>query len=143
MLDALTLQNSSANTSFITVLYTLLISFLLSTLIALVYEKTFRGLSYSRNFVQALILSSIVAATVMQAIGDSLASGLGMMGALAIIRFRTSFKDPRDIIFMFAALASGIATGVGGVRYSRCGNGWILRGRLYPLSLSLWPDWLL
>jgi len=114
MIDALTLQNSSANTSFITVLYTLLISFLLSTLIALVYEKTFRGLSYSRNFVQALILSSIVAATVMQAIGDSLASGLGMMGALAIIRFRTSFKDPRDIIFMFAALACGIATGVGG-----------------------------
>lgn len=114
MIDALTLQNSSANTSFITALYTLLISFLLSTLIALVYEKTFRGLSYSRNFVQALILSAIVAATVMQAIGDSLASGLGMMGALAIIRFRTSFKDPRDIIFMFASLASGIATGVGG-----------------------------
>lgn len=114
MIDALTLQNSSANTSFITALYTLLISFLLSTLIALVYEKTFRGLSYSRNFVQALILSAIVAATVMQAIGDSLASGLGMMGALAIIRFRTSFKDPRDIIFMFASLASGIAAGVGG-----------------------------
>ena len=114
MIDALTLQNSSANTSFITALYTLLTSFLLSTLIALVYEKTFRGLSYSRNFLQALILSAIVAATVMQAIGDSLASGLGMMGALAIIRFRTSFKDPRDIIFMFASLGSGIAAGVGG-----------------------------
>jgi len=114
MLNSLTLQTSAVNASFITVLYTLLISFLLSTLIALVYEKTFRGLSYSRNYVQALILSAIVASTVMQAIGDSLASGLGMMGALAIIRFRTSFKDPRDIIFMFAALASGIATGVGG-----------------------------
>ena len=114
MLNSLTLQTSAVNSSFITVVYTLLISFLLSTLIALVYEKTFRGLSYSRNYVQALILSAIVASTVMQAIGDSLASGLGMMGALAIIRFRTSFKDPRDIIFMFAALASGIATGVGG-----------------------------
>jgi len=68
----------------------------------------------TQEILQALILSSIVAATVMQAIGDSLASGLGMMGALAIIRFRTSFKDPRDIIFMFAALACGIATGVGG-----------------------------
>ena len=51
---------------------------------------------------------------VMQAIGDSLARGLGMIGALAIIRFRTVFKDPRDIIFMFAALASGIACGVYG-----------------------------
>ena len=36
------------------------------------------------------------------------------MGALAIIRFRTSLKDPRDIVFMFASLASGIACGVDG-----------------------------
>jgi uncharacterized membrane protein YhiD involved in acid resistance len=51
---------------------------------------------------------------VMQAIGDNLARGLGMIGALAIIRFRTIFKDPRDIIFMFAALAAGISCGVFG-----------------------------
>ncbi len=112
MLDFLTLQTTSVNPTIITVIYTVLISFLLSALIGFTYEKTFRGLSYSRNFVQAIILSSIVAATVMQAIGDSLARGLGMIGALAIIRFRTNFKDPRDIIFMFAALASGIACGV-------------------------------
>lgn len=59
------------------------------------------------------MLSSIVAATVMHAIGDSLARGLGLIGALAIIRFRTSFRDPKDILFMFAALAAGIACGVG------------------------------
>ena len=114
MPDILTLQTSSANPTLITVIYTVLMSFMLSVLIAMTYEKTFRGLSYSRNYVQSLVLGSIVAATVMQAIGDSLASGLGMMGALAIIRFRTSLKDPRDIIFMFAALAAGIACGVGG-----------------------------
>ncbi len=114
MLDLLTLQTTSTNATLITIVYTVLLSFLLSSLIAITYEKTFRGLSYSRNYVQALILSSIVAAMVMQAIGDSLARGLGMIGALAIIRFRTVFKDPRDIIFMFAALASGIACGVYG-----------------------------
>ncbi|MCX7725443.1 MAG: DUF4956 domain-containing protein [Chitinispirillaceae bacterium] len=114
MLDFLTLQTTTANPTFITSVYTILLSFLLSTLIAITYDKTFRGLSYSRNFAQAMILSSIVAATVMQAIGDSLARGLGMMGALAIIRFRTIFKDPRDIIFMFASLAVGIACGVFG-----------------------------
>ena len=112
MLDFLTIQTTSANPTLITVIYTVLMSFVLSFLIAFTYEKTFRGLSYSRNFVQALVLSSIVAATVMQAIGDSLGRGLGMIGALAIIRFRTNFKDPKDIIFMFAALAVGISTGV-------------------------------
>lgn len=114
MLDFLTLQTTSDNPTIISVSYTIMLSFLLSSLIGITYEKTFRGLSYSRNFVQALILSSIVAAMVMQAIGDSLARGLGMMGAMAIIRFRTVFKDPRDIIFMFAALASGISCGVFG-----------------------------
>jgi len=114
MPDILTLQTASANPTLTTVIYTVMMSFLLSVLVAMTYEKTFRGLSYSRNFLQSLVLSSIVAATVMQAIGDSLASGFGVMGTLAIIRFRTGFKDPRDIIFMFAALASGISCGVGG-----------------------------
>jgi len=122
MFDIEAFQTTSTHSAIITVVYTLLISFLLSTMVAIVYEKTFRGLSYSRNFVQSLILSSIVASTIMQAIGDSLASGLGMMGALAIIRFRTSLKDPRDIIFMFSALASGIACGVGGYHIAVIGT---------------------
>jgi hypothetical protein len=114
MLDFLTLQTTSANPTFISIIYTVLLSFLLSAIVAITYEKTFRGLSYSRNFVQALILGSIVCGTVMQSIGDSLARGLGMLGALAIIRFRTNLRDPRDIVFMFAAMGSGIACGVFG-----------------------------
>jgi uncharacterized membrane protein YhiD involved in acid resistance len=114
MLDFLTLQTTTPNPALITIIYSVLLSFLLSSLIAFTYERTFRGLSYSRNYVQALILCSIIAATLIQAIGDSLARGLGMLGAMAIIRFRTNLKDPRDIVFMFAALASGIAAGVYG-----------------------------
>ena len=114
MLDFLTLQTTSENPTFISILYTVLLSFLLTSVIAVTYEKTFRGLSYSRNFVQSMILGGIAAGMVMQAIGDNLARGLGMLGALAIIRFRTSFKDPRDIVFMFAAVAAGISCGVFG-----------------------------
>jgi uncharacterized membrane protein YhiD involved in acid resistance len=114
MLDFLTLQTSTTHPTIISILYTVLLSFLLSSLVAVTYEKTFRGLSYSRNFIQAMILSSIVAGMVMQAIGDNPVRGLGILGALAIIRFRTVFKDPRDIIFMFAAVASGISCGVFG-----------------------------
>jgi uncharacterized membrane protein YhiD involved in acid resistance len=122
MLDFLTLQTEASNPTFVTVIYTTLLAFILSMLIALTYERTYRGLSYSRNFVQALILSSIVAAMIMQAIGDSLARGLGMIGAMAIIRFRTTFKDPRDIIFMFASLAAGISCGVFGYNIAIAGT---------------------
>ncbi len=65
---------------------------------------------------------SIVAATVMQAIGDSLARGLGMLGALSIIRFRTVLDDPRNITFMFASLAAGIACGVFGFSIALTGT---------------------
>ncbi len=113
MMDYLIFQSVSNSTAIVNVIFTVLMSFLLSTTVGVTYVKTFKGLSYSRNYVQALVLSSIVAATVMNAIGDSLARGLGMIGALAIIRFRTSFKDSKDILFMFAALAAGIGCGVG------------------------------
>jgi uncharacterized membrane protein YhiD involved in acid resistance len=49
----------------------------------------------------------------IMAIGNNLARGLGILGTLAIIRFRTPVRDPRDIIFLFATFAIGIATGAG------------------------------
>jgi uncharacterized membrane protein YhiD involved in acid resistance len=114
MPDFITIQTISENATAVTLVYVVLLSFVLSMLIAITYEKTFRGLSYSRNYVQAIILISIVAAVVMQAVGDSLARGLGIMAAMAIIRFRTNFKDPRDIVFVFSSLAAGIACGTYG-----------------------------
>jgi hypothetical protein len=111
MVEALTAQSATESASLITLLYVLLLSFVLSMMLAYVYQKTFRGLSYSRNFVQSIILISIIAATVIQSVGDSLARGIGIMAAMAIIRFRTNFKDPRDTLFLFAGLASGMACG--------------------------------
>lgn len=98
--------------SFYVMLITALIAFLLSGMIAITYEYTTKSLYKRAHFVQALALIGIVAATIMQAIGDSVAIGLGMIGALAIIRFRSALNDPRNITFMFASLGAGIATGV-------------------------------
>ena len=111
MLDSITVQTTTEAASVWTLIYVVLLAFVLSTLLAWVYQKTFRGLSYSRNYVQAIVLISIISATVIQSVGDSLARGIGIMAAMAIIRFRTNFKDPRDTLFLFAALAAGIACG--------------------------------
>ncbi|OQA29243.1 MAG: hypothetical protein BWY59_00454 [Verrucomicrobia bacterium ADurb.Bin345] len=88
-----------------------LVSFVLSMVIAAVYRWTYQGLSYSRSFVHTQVLASIVTCTLIMAIGNNLARGLGILGTLAIIRFRTPIRDPRDIIFLFACLAVGIASG--------------------------------
>lgn len=47
-----------------------------------------------------LILVSIAAALIL---------ALGMLGSLSIVRFRTNIRDPRDIGFIFWAMAIGIA----------------------------------
>ena len=114
MIDYLSLQGSTEYPTFLTIFYTIILAFLLSSTIAFTHKITSRNIIVPINFLQALILMAIVSATVMQAIGDSLARGLGMLGALAIIRFRTTLKTPRNMIFTFASLAAGIACGVYG-----------------------------
>ena len=111
MLESINVQTIAENPSLLTLLLVILLSFILSTILAYTYQKTYRGLSYSRNYVQSVVLISIIAAIIIQAIGDSLARGLGIMAAMPIIRFRPNFKDPRDTLFLFASLAAGISCG--------------------------------
>jgi hypothetical protein len=89
----------------------LLAAFAMSHLLALVYVWTHRGLSYSQSYVQTLVMSSVVTALMMLTIGTNLVFGIGMVGAMALVRFRTNLRDPRDMVFVFAALVSGIAAG--------------------------------
>ena len=111
-LNALQAAIASPDATVLSVVFASLLAVVLSGLVAWTYEGTFHGLSYSRNFLQSMVLVSLVVATVMQAIGDSIARGLGMMGALAVVRFRTTLTDPKDLVFLFAAIASGIGCGI-------------------------------
>jgi uncharacterized membrane protein YhiD involved in acid resistance len=97
-------------------------AFLLASIIAITHKLTFTGDAYPKNFFQSLILGAIVTTLVMMAIGDSLARGLGVFGAMAIIRFRTRIDDPRDVLFLFAALSTGLAIGVYGFTISFVGT---------------------
>lgn len=91
----------------------LLLAFGLTQVIGATYVWTFRGMSYAAGLVHAMILGSTVSAMLMLAIGNSIAAGLGIAGGLALVRFRTALRDPRDMMFVFAALATGIASGLG------------------------------
>jgi len=93
------------------VLLSLLLAFVLGQTLAWIYYFTHSGLSYSRSFVQSLILITVVVAMVMAVIGTSIITAVGLMGALAIIRFRNIVKDTRDIAFIFCSLVVGMAAG--------------------------------
>ncbi|MCH6258423.1 DUF4956 domain-containing protein [Puniceicoccaceae bacterium K14] len=102
---------SSVDTQPIYVVTSILMSLTLSLSLAYVYDKTHAGATYSRSFVQTIILGSLVSTIMIFAIGNNVARGLGILGALTIIRFRTPIRDPRDMIFIFAALAIGVSCG--------------------------------
>ena len=114
MFDFSALQINSDDPSPTAIVFSFLLAFVLSSMLAFTYDKTTRKVAREDHFIQALILIALVAALVMQAIGDSLARGLGMLGALSIIRFRTTLRNPRNITFMFGSLGTGIACGVYG-----------------------------
>lgn len=95
----------------ISILLSLLLAFVLGQFLAWIYYATHSGLSYSRSFVQSLILITVVVAMVMAVIGNNIITAVGLMGALAVIRFRNIIKDTRDIAFIFCALVIGMATG--------------------------------
>ncbi len=122
MFDLSSLQYNSAYPGLFSIIITVMSSIVLGALLAFTYEKTSREVERPDHFIQAMILVTIVAATVIQAIGDSVARGLGMIGALSIIRFRTTVRNPRNIVFMFSAIAIGIATGIFGLQIALIGT---------------------
>ena len=105
----------------VNVAYSFVWAFVLASIIAITHRLTFTGDYYPKNFFQSLVLGAVVTTMVMMAIGDSLARGLGVFGAMAIIRFRTRIDDPRDVLFLFGALSTGLAIGVYGFTISFVG----------------------
>ncbi len=96
-----------------TVLANLFMAFLCGILISIVYRWIYSGSAYSTKFVQAMVVLSMITALVIMVIGNNLARAFGLVGAMSIIRFRTAVKDTQDIVFIFFALAAGMASGVG------------------------------
>lgn len=91
----------------------LLMALVCSIVISLSYRLTAESLNYSRAFVRAMIALSMVTALVIMVIGNNLARAFGLVGAMSIIRFRTAIKDVQDIVYIFFALAAGMAAGIG------------------------------
>jgi len=111
-MDFLSSVSNQDNQSYILIGFSVLLAFLLSSLIVFTYEKSSRDVVPPDHFIQSLILMAIVTATIMESIGDSMARGFGIFGALAILRFRINITNPRNVAFIFASMAVGIACGV-------------------------------
>lgn len=94
-------------------LLNLVAALLCGVFIGILYRSTYSGISYSGNYVVSLVMLTMITALVIMVIGNNLARAFGLVGAMSIIRFRTAVKDTQDIMFIFFALAAGLASGAG------------------------------
>jgi hypothetical protein len=67
---------------------------------------------HSQVVAQALIILPIVVTGIVFIVRDSLALAFSLAGVVAAVRFRTNMRDPRDLVFIFLAIAVGFSAGV-------------------------------
>src|SRR4026208_485439 len=89
----------------------LLVAFGSGQIIAWVYMMTHSGLSYSRSFVNALIIMPMVTCLVMMVLSNNLVTAFGMMAVFAIVRFRNILRDTLDTSYVLIVIVLGMATG--------------------------------
>lgn len=94
-----------------TMLLSLLLAFLGGQLLAWVYMWTHSGLSYSRSFVNSLIIIPMIVALVMLVLSNNLVTAFGLMAIFAIVRFRNVLRDTMDTAYILTVIVVGMAAG--------------------------------
>jgi hypothetical protein len=69
----------------------------------------------------ALLIMTVASSMLMFIIGESTARAFGVVGLGSFIRFRSSIKDPRDVVQFFLAIGTGMACGHGDLRTAAIG----------------------
>jgi len=101
----------AAPTNYPALLISLLLAFVCGHTIAWTYMFTHTGLSYSRSYVNTLILMPVIVALVMMILANNLVLAFGLMAIFAMVRFRSILRDTLDTSYVLAVIVIGLACG--------------------------------
>jgi uncharacterized membrane protein YhiD involved in acid resistance len=90
-------------------------SLVLGLAIALTYMSSKK---YTKNFVVTLVLMPLLIQLVIMMVNGNLGTGVAVMGAFSLVRFRSVPGSSKEISFIFFAMAVGIATGMGFITFA-------------------------
>ncbi len=93
-----------------------LVSILIGAGIAVAYM--FSGKRYTGSFVTTLAMLPAIVQVVIMMVNGNLGAGVAVAGAFSLVRFRSIPGTAKEIGFIFIALASGLATGMGYVAFA-------------------------
>ena len=90
---------------------------ILGVLISIIYMITHRKEGYSQSYVLTMIMLPTIVALILLLINTT-AGALSLAGAFTLVRFRSVAGDPKDIAYIFFAMATGTACGIGYVGFA-------------------------
>lgn len=80
--------------------------------VAWMYMKTKPTARYDSSLVQTIVVLPIVISGVVVIVRDSLTLAFSLAGIVAAVRFRNTLRDTKDAVYVFLAIAVGLAAGV-------------------------------
>ncbi len=116
MLDSI-LELSNTTTSLTTqaVIICTIASLILGVFTACIYM--FRNV-YTKSFVITLALLPAMVQIVIMLVNGNLGTGIAVLGAFSLVRFRSAPGSAREIGSIFLAMAIGLSTGMGYIGYA-------------------------
>ena len=85
--------------------------------ISLIYIITHRKEGYSQSYVLTMIMLPTIVSLILLRINTT-AGALSLAGAFTLVRFRSVAGDPKDIAYIFFAMAAGVACGIGYIGFA-------------------------
>ncbi len=112
MLDSLFLPVYTSTDQIIASVYLVcsLASLALGAVIA--FAAGFRS-RQSKSFMLALLLIPVIVQMVIMLVNDNVGAGVAVMGAFSLVRFRSAPGSAKEIVSIFLAMATGLATAKG------------------------------
>ncbi len=93
------------------------VALLIGFLISLVYIFCHRKEGYSQSYVFTIIMLPTIVSLILLLINTT-AGALSLAGAFTLVRFRSVPGDPKDIAYIFFAMAAGTACGIGYIGFA-------------------------
>lgn len=116
MLSSLITESTESSTSlsYKELLICIITSIILGLLVAFVHM--YRNI-YSKNFVITLAVLPVLVQLVIMLVNGNLGTGVAVLGAFSLIRFRSVAGGAREITSIFWSMGIGLATGMGFIGY--------------------------
>lgn len=106
---------------------------LLMVPISWVYFITTRSKKIDQSFAQTIIVLPIIVAGIATIVQNSLALAFSLAGIVAAVRFRFTLNEPAHALYIFAAIAVGLAAGIGAL-----GIAYVTAVAFVAVNLILW-----